>query len=112
MPPYRDCKYTDCRREKELVAPVRPQNLQVAVWSWPLPSAYAKEERILGMCQCPATPKLRNHKALARTEPLQMVTMTPSVDYVPESTSQIIISTQGKDTVYKELSSQTMLFEV
>jgi len=51
-------------------------------------------------------------KALARTEPLQIMTMTLSVYYVPESMSQIIISTQGKDTVYKELSSLTMLFEV
>lgn len=55
---------------------------------------------------------VRNRKALARIEPLQIVTMTLCVYYVPESTSQIIISTQGKDMVYKELSSQTMLFEV
>lgn len=53
-----------------------------------------------------------NHRTLARTEPQQIVTMTLSVYYVPESGSQIIISTQGKDMVYKELSSQTMLFEV
>lgn len=53
-----------------------------------------------------------DYKALARTEPLQIMTMTLSVYYVPESMSQIIISTQGKDTVYKELSSLTMLFEV
>lgn len=64
------------------------------------------------MCQHPATPTLRNHKALASSEPLQIVTMTPSVYSVPESTSQIIISTQGKDMVYKELSSQAILFEV
>lgn len=63
------------------------------------------------MCQ-PSMPSLRNHKALARTEPLRIVTMTLSVYYVPESTRQIIISTQGKDMVYKELSSQTILFEV
>lgn len=92
------------------MAPVRPQCLQVGVWSWPFPTACAKGERIRGMC--PAMPTLRNHKALARTEPLQIVTMTPSVYYVPESTSQIIISTRGKDIVYKELSSQTILFEV
>lgn len=91
------------------MAPVRPQYLQAGVWSWPFPIACAKGERILGSCQHPAR---RNHRALARTEPLQIVAMTPSVYYVPQSTSQIIISTQGKDMVYKELCSQTILFEV
>jgi len=38
--------------------------------------------------------------------------MTLSVYYVPESMIQIIISTQGEHIVYKELRSQTMLFEV
>ena len=72
----------------------------------------AEGERILGTGRRPSPPTPKNRKALARIEPLQIVTMTLSVYYVPESTSQIIISTQGKDMVYKELSSQTMLFEV
>lgn len=66
LPPYRDCKYINCTREKELVAPVRPQCLQAGVWSWPFPIAWAKGERILGMCQYPATPTLENYKALVK----------------------------------------------
>ena len=86
--------------------------LRVRVWPSPFPTACAEGERILGMCRCPSPPTLKNCKALARIEPLQVVTMTLSVYYVPESMIQIIISTQGEHIVYKELRSQTMLFEV
>lgn len=82
------------------------------MWPSPFPSVCVEGEQILGTCRRPFPPTPKNREALARIEPLQIVTMTLSVYYVPERASQIIISTQGKDMVYKELSSQTMLFEV
>lgn len=99
----------DCIGEKEVVAP----KLDTRVHGYKCgPRLSPRLVQMLGTCRRPSLPTPNNRKALASIEPLQIVTMTLSVYYVPESTSQIIISTQGKDTVYKELSSQTTLFEV